>query len=211
MAGAPYYSGKRPLNSLARVVERVGLGAMQGLGLRAALNVLVYQAGDHPLLDTLSRHAAGTAYITTVLARYTPLPAERLFTAALLQDVGIAIPLISRAALPEASEQDTWKAIRYAHEGIARIAAEEWDMPDEVVRLVGSHHQLGRGIGESREIAALCLADYIAWNVGIGIQHPVHPAPEEDTVAYALEVLGLTREQLPDIHNDAHEQLELVS
>lgn len=210
MAAAPYYSGRRPLTSLSRVIERVGLGGFQGLGLRAALNALVYQASDHPLLDVLLRHASGTAYITSVLARYTPLPAARLFTAALVQDVGIAIPLLR--PLPLGShEADIWQAIRYAHEGIARIAAEQWDMPAEVVRLVGHHHQLGRGLAADREVAALTVADYVAWNIGVGIEHPVHPEPHEESVEYALEILELDRQQLPAIHDESHELLSLLA
>lgn len=209
MAEAPYYCGRRPLEGLSRIMERIGLPGMRGLAMRAALDEAVYDE-QIALHELIRQHGTATAYITGVLARYTPLPTERLFMAALLQNIGLAIPL-SAPSTQEVPEDELWQALRYAHEGISSLAVESWDLSDEILHIVSHHHQLGRGLSEDRDIAALVVADHIAHNMGLGISHPAHPEPDEGSLGLALDILELTGEQLPTIQQETSELLRLLA
>jgi len=208
LAEAPYYTGRRPMEGLGRILERVGLAGMRGLAMRVVLDEVVF-TGDHPLHEPIRRHATATAYIITVLSRYTPLPTERLFTAALLQNVGLAIPLNN--GLDGDGDDDVWQALRYAHEGISCLAAAEWDLSDEIQHIVGHHHQLGRGLSADRDIAALVAADHIAHNMRLSIDHPSHPAPDEASLGLALDILELHQSQLPSVQAESSELLRLLA
>lgn len=208
LANSPYYSGRRPLESIGRILDRTGLPGLRSLALRGMLELELFSHSD-PLIEQLRQHSTATAYITGVLARYTPLNAERLFVSALLQNIGVIIPLMNMDP-QRASEPAGWQAIRYAHEAIARLACEEWDMPKEVQDILGEHHQLDASMDNARDISALFLANYIASTLDLGIDHPIHPEDDEDIVELAMEVLDVEPGQLPAIQEDAHEVLSLI-
>jgi HD-like signal output (HDOD) protein len=208
MAEAPYYCGRRPLDTLGRILERVGLAGMRGLTIRASLDDLIYDEAQ-PLHNQIRRHGTASAYATTVLGRYTPLSTDRLFIAALLQNVGLAIPLNSPAS-QDIPETELWLAIRYAHEGISGLAVSFWQLSEEVQCIVNHHHQLGRGLSDDRDVAALVVADYVVSSMDLGIDHPAHPELDEGTLGLALDILELTSSQLPDIQREVSDLLMLI-
>lgn len=208
MADAPYYCGQRPLETIAHVLDRIGLPSLRGLTLRAALEDVIY-AAEHPLLQQLQRHGTTTAYITTVLARYAPLDREPAFCAALVQNIGLAIPL--EAPQDTVTGDALWKAMRYGHEAISGLAAAAWGMPEPVQAIVRQHHQLGRGLRSNRSVAALVVADQLAERMGMGIDHPAHPRSDEASCALALDILELRADQLPVIQQEASDLLHLIA
>lgn len=208
MADAPYYCGRRPLESLGHILDRIGLAGLRGLTLRAALEEVIY-AGDHPLLLQLQRHGTTTAYLTSVIARYTPIDRETAFYGALVQNVGLAIPL--ETAQNPGTEDGLWTALRYGHEAISGLTAAAWGMPDAVQTVVSQHHQLGRSLRSNREIAALVVADQLAERMGVCIDHPAHPRFGEDTVALALNILELSVDQLPSMQQEASDLLRRIA
>lgn len=208
LADTDYYSGEQPLEDAHHLAERIGLSGMRALTMRVTLDRYIYN-GTHPLLPVIRQHDTAAAYITTLIARYTPLPTETVFLAALLQNVGLAVAL-NIPQIAEIPEEERWQALLYAHESLSGLVVETWKLPQPIQNVVSRHHQLGHHFSTSRDVAALVLANAIAEDVQCGISHPAHPTSDDVSMELAIQILELSDAQCDEIRAKAERLLDLL-
>jgi HD-like signal output (HDOD) protein len=208
VAELPYYSGRRPLRSLSRLVDRIGLPGVRGLLLRTALDRVVFTAAS-PVMESLRDHSLATAYISQAIGQYAAVHSETAFTCALLQHTGVAVPLglmiTSTGSPPGASL--VWETLGCAHEAIAGLIAESWQLPEGIRSVLVRHHRLDSTPETNRIIATLILSDLIASALDRGLGAEEHPPPTAPHVDDALACLDLSPCRLPLIERAAAEVL----
>ena len=212
MAGNTYYSGRRPLTSLSRLVDRVGLSGIRGLFLRSALDRAVFsQPGA--VMERLRDHSTATAHISLIICQHAAVHSETAFICALMQHTGIAIPLALLMQTTSAPSDETmvWETLGCAHEAIAGLIAEAWSLPEEIRLVLVRHHQLTANSPADRIIATLTLANLIASELDRGLEAAAHPPPEGTLIDASLNLLDLTASQLPVIRQNADDVLSLVA
>ncbi|MDG1479990.1 MAG: HDOD domain-containing protein [Myxococcota bacterium] len=203
IAKKPYYSGRRPITNISRLVDRIGLSGVRGLALQAALARAVFNKPSATMQD-MWKHSLATAYITRVICQHAAVHSETAFAVALLQHVGLALPL----ALNEVSDDDMWERLEYAHEAIAGFLVKSWSLPESLCTAVLQHHRLGAGVASDEIVATLIIADFIANNMERGLEPWVHPPPLESDVEAALAHLDLSATRLPVIERAAATMLQ---
>jgi len=139
-----------------------------------------------------------------VICQHAAVHSETAFAVALLQHVGLALPL----ALNEVSEDDMWERLEYAHEAIAGSLVKYWSLPESLCTAVLQHHRLGMGTASDDIVATLIVADFIANNLELGLEPWVHAPPLESDVEAALAHLDLSATRLPAIERAAAKMLQ---
>ena len=203
IAKKPYYSGRRPITSLSRLVDRIGLSGIRGLALQAALARAVFSQPSE-IMQELWKHSLTTAYITRVICQHAAVHSETAFATALLQHIGLALPL----ALNEVAEDDLWERLEYAHEAIAGFLVKSWSLPESLCKAVLQHHRLGTGTASDEIVATLIIADLIANNLERGLEPWVHAPTLESDVEAALAHLDLSASRLTVIERAAASMLQ---
>jgi hypothetical protein len=86
-----------------------------------------------------------------------------------------------------------FKTIVRAHEPAGGIVAHLWHLPDSMARVISSHHAVPRG-KDNAMVAAVCIADWMATDLGFLVQRDVEPYPKE-----AMHALGVSEDIVNDI------------
>lgn len=211
MADNEFYSGRRRIRSLPELIDRLGLSGIRGLALQATLNRTVFDSGY--LMQRLNDHSTATAYITMAISQHASVNSETAFQCALLQHIGVAVPLgLMNKATGSVMEEDMmWEALGCAHEAIAGLVAQTWELPETIRSVLVQHHRFGKVADINHVIATLIIADVLASELGRGLDCDEHPPPSAALIDASLKQLDLPASQLPVIEGAASELLNRVS
>jgi HD-like signal output (HDOD) protein len=98
-------------------------------------------------------------------------------------------------------------ALHAVHEEASAILADAWKLNPDIRIVIGSHHHLRAGDGRIHPLAAVvCVADWIASEVGAGIGNESDPAHAE----VAAKELRFAKQNLDELATRAREILELT-
>lgn len=221
-----FYRTREPVHSLKQAVVSLGLSTLRDLVLQAALEQRLFRAPVYSdVLARLARHSQGTAVAARILCRYTALADEYAFLCGLLHDVGLAALLIAlgEGALGEApvDSEALWPALDRVHgHASARLGA-LWELPEDIQRVIGHHHQ-PRIEGMVHPLAAaVCLAEHEALEAGWVVLDGGAPGPGglfgagfdrsgAEARALAAEALGLDESRLALVRAEIHAALEAI-
>jgi len=176
------YSRGAPVCSLQDAISRLGLRTLEDLFLQTVLSTRVFRAAgyEQPMAD-LMRHSTLTAHVARMACRMTSIPDEYAFMCGLLHDAGIAAGLLifadssvtdwkkseGRAILPSFEEVST--ALLTVHEETSTILAQAWQLAPDVALVLGHHHHFRIGSRVHPLAAAVCVADWVASEVGSAV------------------------------------------
>lgn len=197
IAQTPAYVTRVPPGSLRDAVSRLGLNTIRDLVFEAALKSKLFQSpGYGKIMDRLRRHSVVTAHLARLLAKQTKV-SQLAFMCGLLHDVGLAAVLIALEQLhprePAVALGVLGGELGPLHEQAGKVVARLWDLPPNVARVVGDHHDPGSNLG-----AAVCIAQAAANEVGASVAIAGTDFEETDLVVLArcAELIGLS----PDAH-----------
>jgi HD-like signal output (HDOD) protein len=168
--------------SLQDAISRLGLRTLEDLFLQTVLSTRVFRAaGYEQPMATLMRHSTLTAHVARMACRMTSIPDEYAFMCGLLHDAGIAAGLLifadasvtdwkkieGRALLPSFEEVST--ALLVVHEEASTILAQAWQLAPDVALVIGHHHHFRIGGRVHPLAAAVCVADWVATELGTAV------------------------------------------
>ncbi len=207
-AQSAFYAGRQPVKSLHEAIVRLGLSTLRDMFMEVVFknNVFCAPSYDEPM-RSLQRHSTAVAYIARNVCDRTGNSAcgQHAFLCGLLHDIGMAMCLIVLAdkslgpgKFAQSSDappfDKVWPAVLRAHEPAGGILGHLWRLPSEINLVVSSHHRVnGRG-KDNVLAAAVCIADWIAIDLGYLVAGEVSALPRE-----AMEALGLSDVVLTDI------------
>jgi putative nucleotidyltransferase with HDIG domain len=186
IAQSALYSRGSPVRSLHEAISLLGLRTLADLFLQTVLSMRVFRAeGYDAPMAMLMQHSLVTAHVARVACRMTAMPDEYAFMCGLLHDVGMAAGLLIFAdslgprssregGAAQASEPPTYEevaaALNAVHEEASAILAEAWKLTPDMRFVIGAHHHLRGSAGRIHPLAAVvCVADWIASEVGAGM------------------------------------------
>lgn len=190
-ANSSFYCSRREINTIPDAIMTIGLGALRGTVLQAALQKLYQPFG--PAENMLWEHANAVAIASKFLAIRLRLAfAEEAFLAGLLHDIGM---LVLNWTAPErfhilltqdesvteadfATEENN--IFRVSHGEIGRKVLSRWEFPVELIMAAEYHHQfselmLAKSIRMQHPtavylVAVVSLADMMCLKLGLGYQ-----------------------------------------
>lgn len=205
IAQSAMYAARSPILSLYQATVRLGMKTLRDLVLEAALHVKIFRApGFEQPMARLARHSTATAHVVRAVCNRTRLDAEYAFLCGLLHDVGIAGILLT------VSEDPRWRNVTFEqlapilheiHVEASATLTRLWKLPDPLLRVVATHHQL-EVHGEAQKVnAALIVAEQLAWEAGAGMMPPPEKAdpmtmktPEPPTDGLDVNWTGLVND-----------------
>lgn len=175
MAQSPVYAGAARIESLKDALVRLGLRTLRDLVLEVATNLRVFRCQAYTdSMERLSRHSTVTAHLARTVSRYTAMAEEYAFLCGLLHDVGIAGILIALGDAPRAKRKPPeltmlWPVIDATHEEAAASMAKLWNLPAEIPYILGAHHRVCIEGYDHPLAATICVADFLAQELGFGL------------------------------------------
>jgi HD-like signal output (HDOD) protein len=211
-AQSAFYAGRQPVKSLHEAIVRLGLAALRDMFMEVVFknNVFCAPGYDEPM-RSLQRHSTAVAYIARKVCDRTgnTSQGQHAFLCGLLHDIGMAMCLIvlgdkNRAPGKFGTSNEApafekvWPAIVRAHEPAGGILGHLWRLPSEINVVVSSHHGVNARGQEKTLAAAVCVADWIATDLGYLVPGETSVMPRESMTA-----LGLSDVTLADIKTQA--------
>jgi putative nucleotidyltransferase with HDIG domain len=133
------------------------------------------------LIAQVSLHCSAVARIAALVARATPLPADRAWLCGLLHDVSTAASLagILDVSGAQSDVSSALPVVDRDHAGLSGRLVRAWGLPQDIAWAVARHHD-PFVFGEVEPLAAIvCVADQLAVSLG-------YPTVPEDAPGQAV-------------------------
>jgi HD-like signal output (HDOD) protein len=171
---------------------RLGLNTLRDLVWEVALDLKVFRCKPYaPVMESLQRHSVAVAKIAARIAAETSIAEDYAFIAGLLHDVGLAASLVMLAepgpAPPLDEIGDDLDAI---HEEASGIVATLWKLPSDLQIVIAHHHAPTIGGYDHPAVAVVCLAEFMANDLGFGLPAPLDRA-SAGVFARSMSAIGL--------------------
>ena len=199
VANSPFYGLQMRVSTIHDAIVVLGFSADRSLVLAAAI-VTSLPAGRCPGFsqDRFWRHVLGTAVAAQALAKPLKRPAEPLFIAGLLHDIGRLVmvalyPEHYTAVIDLAREQDSClrdaeaAIFGFDHAAVGAALARGWNFPADIVDALAWHHAPEHGTPG-------------------GLAAIIHYA---DAISQALDLEETENSQMPRLHQEAIDGLGL--
>ncbi len=202
-ANSAQFGATEPTHSLHQAVVRLGLRPLRDLVFQVTMNMRVFRSpGYSDAMDRLRVHSIAVAETARALAWAIQFEADDAYLCGLLHDVGTAGILIAVGDAPRGKRPPPldliWPAVREVHEEAGEAMCRLWQLPVDVQRAVGRHHNFIHQ-GKADAFGALvCLADWAAERMGFGSLDPaiaaLLPAQHNRTMSVleARSLLGVS-------------------
>jgi putative nucleotidyltransferase with HDIG domain len=176
IAQSAVFAGRSPIATLHQAVVRLGARRMRDLVLEAALHLQVFRVpGFDAPVARLARHSVAVAHVMRAVCRRLGVDAEHAFLLGLLHDVGFAAGYLALSATPledGVSPADVSAVLDEVHEEASATLLGLWRIPEPIRAIVARHHDLAVDGRPERLVAALVVAEQLAWEAGAGIEPP---------------------------------------
>ena len=219
LAQSALYSRGAAVHSLHDAIQRLGLRTLGDLFLQTVLSARVFRAEGYaaPMSDIM-RHSTLTAHIARIACRMTSIPDEYAFMCGLLHDAGMAAGLLifadaavtqckaasGRRELPKFEEVSI--ALLVVHEEVSTVLGQAWQLNPDISLVIGSHHQFRIGGRVHPLSAVICVADWVASELGAGVADESHRAQADE----AARELGFSVQQRSELITRGRELADLV-
>ncbi len=221
VVNSAFYGLPGQIGSIDRAIMMLGLNAVKNIAIAASLAKMFKKGAicdDFTGKDLWTHSVAVGAtnkLITNAIGLALP---DEAFLAGLIHDLGLVaimqsqanklleIVQMAKAGIPFRKAED--QVLGTNHQEIGMALAAKWKFPRSFQYVTGYHHNPTDLARENRLLAMVThVSDLLSSQKQFGITLTVE---NEEISAEALEEIGLTRDQLDDIHNLIEEELEIV-
>lgn len=206
IANSAYFGHFRQVTSIQQAVTLLGLRHIRMLVIGLSVHQAFIGRIGLGQLESFWQHSLTTASIIKQIGqRGQELPAEELYLAGLLHDIGHLVIALLQPTQPsiDSSESGTYHpdhdepvhGLNHAKAG--SILAESWHFPLELVALIAHHHDEELD-NLNRSLVTLQLADRLAHQLTTGDDDP----EAIETIEKASSVLGIDNAEIIAIRTD---------
>ncbi|MDD2206401.1 MAG: HDOD domain-containing protein [Aminobacterium sp.] len=193
LVNSSFYGFPSPIQSVSRAVAIVGTNELTTLALAiSTMSVFKHIPADLVDMKSFWKHSIMCGIFSRLLAYMKRVPSEeRFFLAGLLHDIGRVVlytklPQHMTFAIREARTKKIplleaeRKYLGFDHADLGRMLLQQWNIPEPIRVLVGSHHRPLEA-ENIEEASIICVADVLANAVRLGTSgNFVVPAPSHD-------------------------------
>jgi putative nucleotidyltransferase with HDIG domain len=194
--------GSAAPRSLHEAVMRVGLNSLRDLVWEVALDLKVFRCKQYAgAMQDLQRHSIAVAKIAARIAAETSIAEDYAFLAGLLHDIGLAASLVMLAEPgPAPALEEVAADLDAIHEEASGIVASLWKLPPDLQLVIAHHHSPSIGGYDHPAVALVCLAEFMANDLGFGLPEPFDRA-SSGVFARSMAALGLDDAQFRTLRN----------
>jgi len=201
VANSAAHAPREPIVSLQQAVGRLGLAALRGIVIGAALEQRVFRVPGHePRVRAIWRHCAVAAAFAREIARKLRRNVEAAFLCGLLHDVGRPIVLQALLATPAARRSPPEAELLEAamdqfHATVAARLVRAWKLAEWTSVVVAHHHEPERAEPYEEQAHVTLVADHLAhWAVDEASSPAEFACP-----AASLDALNLYPEDVDEL------------
>jgi len=212
IVNSPYYGLTAGVETVEHAMTIVGLTQLSELVL--ATTVMKEFQGipqDMLKLSDFWEHSLAVGIAAQLIATHRKDSAvERFYIAGMLHDIGVLAickkapeKMVRAVALCRSDQISLHEAERrimgFSHVEVGVSLLKAWNLPVRLLDAVGFHHNPSLSERNSLESATIHLADWLAYQLGLGDSgQPFAPELDENV----LTLLGLDKEELPVISQE---------
>ncbi|RJQ23123.1 MAG: HDOD domain-containing protein [Nitrospiraceae bacterium] len=210
VANSAFWGMKSRVSTLGEAIFRIGFNSVKYLAVGVSLMTL-FDDGDRSktrLYQKMFNHSVAVGMIAKLLAKDLKLAfSEEIIISGLLHDIGILV--LNRhfsgpysdvmksleSGIPLLDSEKT--LLNFTHAEIGGWLAEEWNLPDTVIRTTLYHHgPFLEKQGSSKQMALVHIADYLTTKKILSATEHDPQYPFEET---CLDVLRISGKQLESL------------
>lgn len=221
LVNSPFFGFTATIDSVSRAVSLVGTQEISTLALGiSTINYFKNIPAELMDMRTFWRHSLRCAVFARLISSKLKIPAERLFTAGLLHDVGrliifknmayasVEALLLARSDMVPLVEAET-TILDYNHADVGALLLAEWGFPKALRELIGHHHAPEKA-GSRKEAAIIQLADIMAnvAEISSGGLYALPGMTQDDWNLLELDAAFLSK--LMDMHDAHFEEITAV-
>jgi putative nucleotidyltransferase with HDIG domain len=211
VVNSAYYGHYRRIDSVTAAIVMLGFHEVRNLAL-AASTFRTLPQGHHDFDRTqLWRHSLAAAVAAERLAKALGIPLDGCFVSGLLHDIGkvvldVLYPGSFRCAVHQAQiekrrlYETEIEVFTFNHAEAGALLAERWNLPPKVVEAIRLHHDLESCPPESLLPKLAAMANYAAYQAGVGESsngcEPVFPEAAAAPLRVDLEYVQYFGEEL---------------
>ena len=179
---SPAFASRVPVKSLDDALSRLGIDVLSQIVFEVTAGMTLFRVrGYEPIMERVRRHSTAVAYIARAVAHATKQPTELAFLCGLFHDIGVVACLLVYSGLNKGKPpdfDDVWPTVCSIHCEVSQLLAQLWQLPVEVHRVLGHHHDPGMHNRQASDklAGAVFVADAIATQLGFGMETPPDPA-----------------------------------
>jgi len=201
VANSALYSRSEAVTTVTGAVSLLGHQVIRDLCLiTSVLDIISLGSSDSRPVDMFWKHAVGVGSVAHVIGQRTPgIPAEELFLAGLLHDIGqlfwlryfpedLALVYAHAESTGQTLLESEKELLGTVHTRLGKMIASHWNLPRAYVEVISYHHNPDQASGWH----LLCQVVNVA-----------------DAIAHASEMAGASLWRVPTISLEAWTALEL--
>lgn len=162
-ANSALYGGSRKIDSMRGAILRIGLRGLRSLLYGQAMKSVIFRSkGLNAYAQEIWRQSCSVAAASRALAQHLHLDPDKTYLLGLLHDLG-KVPLLA-ILRREAPDNFPFRpalvgtAFARHHQDVGCRLAATWDLPDEIVKVAGCHHEFWNNQDHPRSAALVNLA-----------------------------------------------------
>jgi len=225
VANSAYYGLRYGVKSLKHAIVLLGFNEISRIAIAFSIIKILTPSGKHKInWRQLWKHSIACGYIAQTLADRVGVPVHSgIYSHGLLHDIGkIVLYRIDEKRFIEAFEEtsDTDKIgaeiekkyLRISHDQAGELIAQEWNLPEEFVIIIGKHHEIDKIENiYMKDIASIInLADYLANRIELGFMS-TNILNDTKSINYLKERFDVLEDiSLNDLEEDIQLSLEKI-
>jgi len=211
VANSAFFGSKQAIKTLDNAIMRIGLNNVKNIALGISI-MTVFDEGKGPkVLDyqRIFNHSVSVGFIAKRLSDELKLgTSDEIFINGILHDVGFLV--LSRYFADNYKEvlegvkngqtllEAEKNVLEFDHADMGAWLANQWQLPNNIKDTIEFHHSPSHAKRSLKHVSVTHIADYISTK---NILSPVELDPGYPLDAAALEVLGISEDDLNDIES----------
>jgi putative nucleotidyltransferase with HDIG domain len=182
LINSSFYGLSRSVDSVHQAIVLLGANTLKNVVISASVfKALGSQGTDHSFdREAFWQHSIGCGMIARFLGNRTGHGREEEgFIAGIIHDIGKVVldqyfhdnltQVVKEVATRKISfYQAETETLGISHAEIGAYLAETWSLPQKLVEVIASHHQLGSPANHGPLVALVCISDMVARQYGVG-------------------------------------------
>ena len=211
VANSAFFGTKYPIKTLNNAIMRIGFNNVKNIALGISIMTVFDEGKGNRVLDyqRIFNHSVSVGFIAKRLSDELKLgTSDEIFINGILHDVGFLVlsryfadnykdvleSMNNGQTLLEAENN----VLEFDHADMGAWLANHWQLPNNIKDSIQHHHSPSLAKRSVKHVSITHLADYISTK---NIMSPLDKDPGYPLDAFALEVLGISEEELNDIES----------
>jgi len=209
--------GSEKVRTVHRAVVVMGFETVRKLALGLSVFDMMSKFSRSPLLADLARHSLITAGLAQILAEVSgKVPPEEAFVNALVHDIGKIVLIECSPRAMDAATRDIQRGMTtlsaerrhfgISHDRAGRRLAERWSLPNDLLSIIGDHHDIDP-LHPPRHLDSTLGVMVYANAMSRFTTEDADLIRQQRIVQQATKTLGIRASDLESVHQRAHAEV----